>query len=306
MNKNNSNNENSNLNDVRRTSSVSRVIELYIWMFLAFLIVVPSAFRFHSYRYQFDAMGGKNDLAFSEFILDNYYIFLVAALLFIFPILFKQIFGMLPLELIRNRRNEKNEIRVENIAENSPVTIVMNEPGAEKKAEQEYILECVTESKQIAEKIYQRSGAYLFIGSLIALFGVAIFYSPIFPQTTTPSNDISIRLIEYLPRFGALFFIEFIAFFFLRQYRIMLEEFRYYEGIKRFRQDNFSLIKIIEKYSDKPEVLKSIVDKFSHSFATNKLSKDETTEMLETKKIINQEQDFFNKFTELIKEIKNK
>ncbi len=297
------NNENSNLNVPKKDYSASRarILELYIWMFLAFIIAIPSIFRFNYYRYRFDT----SDIALSEFILDNYYVFLFAAFSFIFPMLFKQVYGVLPLEFIRNRRKEKNEIRVENVAENSPVTIVVNETN-DKKTEQEYLLGCVNESKQIADRIYQRSGAYLFIGSLIALFGVAIFYSPIFPQSTSPNNDISIKLIEYLPRFGALFFIEFIAFFFLRQYRIMLEEYRYYESIKRFRQDNYSLIKIIEKYYDKPEILKPIIDKITQPFAANKLSKDETTELLETKKIINQEQDFFSKFTDLIKEIKNK
>ena len=100
-------------------------------------------------------------------------------------------------------------------------------------------------------------------------------------------------------------FIEFIAFFFLKQYRIMLEEYRYYEAIKRKRQDNINLIDLIESHKENPELLKILTENISQSIVT-KLSNGETTEILETQKIVNQDLDIFSKFTELIKEIKTK
>jgi hypothetical protein len=102
-----------------------------------------------------------------------------------------------------------------------------------------------------------------------------------------------------------LFFIEFIAFFFLKQYRIMLEEYRYYEAIKRKRQDNLNLIELIETHKDNLELLKLLTESISQTVIT-KLSNGETTEILETQKIVNQDLDIFSKFTDLIKEIKNK
>ena len=166
-----------------------------------------------------------------------------------------------------------------------------------------YVENCINESKNIAERVFSRSGVYLLVGCLVAFTGVAIFYSPLF--SITSSIDVTQRLLDYLPRFGALFFIEFIAFFFLKQYRIMLEEYRYYEAIKRKRQDNFVLVELIEKYKDNPELLKTLVDKVNQSTIT-KLANGETTEVLETQKIVNQDMDIFSKFTDLIKEIKSK
>jgi hypothetical protein len=50
------------------------------------------------------------------------------------------------------------------------------------------------------------------------------------------------NLLHTLPRFGILFFIETIAFFFLRQYRTAMDEYRYFEAIKRKREENFVLL----------------------------------------------------------------
>ena len=40
-----------------------------------------------------------------------------------------------------------------------------------------------------------------------------------------------------LPGFGILFFIEFVAFFFLRQYRSAMDEFPVYDAIRRNREE---------------------------------------------------------------------
>ena len=166
-----------------------------------------------------------------------------------------------------------------------------------------YSENCINESTDISERIYSRSGVYLLVGCLTAFTGVAIFYSPLFKITS--STDVVQRLLDYLPRFGALFFIEFIAFFFLKQYRIMLEEYKYYEAIKRKRQDNFTIRKIIEENKDKPEILKIIIEALNQT-KIKKLANGGTTEIFETKKMINQDMDIYSKVTELIRELKSK
>jgi hypothetical protein len=267
--------------------ALARLTELYIWIFAALLTILPAIV----FSFRIGALG-------ADFIVNFYNQFLVSIFIVLVPILFSLIFGKLPFEYLRNLRNSKEDIKI--VGNHNHVVI----EGKNKENQQSnYIEDFISESRDISEKIFSRSGVYLLVGCLIAFIGVAIFYSPFF--ITTPSLDISQRLIDYMPRFGALFFIEFIAFFFLKQYRIMLEEYRYYEAIKRKRQDNFSFIELIEKYKASPELLKIIVDKFNQSTIT-KLANGETTEILETQKIVNQDMDIFSKFTDLIKEIKSK
>lgn len=266
----------------------SRVMELYIWVIVAMLTIFPAIFC--SVR-----VGGLR----TDFFLEFYNQFLFAVFIVLVPLLFNLIFGQLPFEYIRNKRNSSQFIKIEK-SNNINVVIDNDEKPL---SELTYVENCISESKSIAERVFSRSGVYLLVGCLVAFTGVAIFYSPLF--SITPSTDITQRLLDYLPRFGALFFIEFIAFFFLKQYRIMLEEYRYYEAIKRKRQDNFVLVELVEKHKDNPELLKVLVDKVTQSTIT-KLANGETTEVLETQKIVNQDLDIFSKFTDLIKEIKAK
>lgn len=265
----------------------NRVIELYVWMFIALLVVFPALY--YSLRHHI----------YEDFLLEFYNQFLLGALLILTPVLFKLIFGKLPFEYLRSKREGTQEIKFQ---DSHNINVVVQQHESKEKLEK-YNIQCINESKAIAERIFTRSGVYLLVGCLIAFIGVAIFYSPIFQQTN--SIDITQRLLDYLPRFGALFFIEFIAFFFLKQYRIMLEEYRYYEAIKRKRQDNINLIELIETHKDNLELLKILTENISQTVIT-KLSNGETTEILETQKIVNQDMDIFSKFTDLIKEIKNK
>lgn len=113
-----------------------------------------------------------------------------------------------------------------------------------------------------------------------------------------------VKVIDYLPRFGALLLVEFVAFFFLKQYRVMLEEYRYYESLKRKRQDDLSFALFLEFNKDNHELIKIFSQRFS-DIVPHKLAKDETTQVLETQKILNQEMDLIGKLTDLIKSIRN-
>lgn len=263
------------------------MLELYLWVFLSILIIFPALYY------------SIKDGIYQNFIMDFYNQFLLVALLLLIPILFKLIFGKLPLEYLRSKRESGHEIKIQ---DNKNINVVIEQSKIENIVE-DYNLLCINESKAIAEKIYTRSGVYLLVGCLIAFIGLAIFYSPIFPKSN--STEIAQRLLDYLPRFGALFFVEFIAFFFLKQYRIMLEEYRYYEAIKRKRQDNLNLSELINTYKDNVDLLKLLSENFTQPVIT-KLSKGETTEILETQKIVNQDLDIFAKLTELVKELKKK
>lgn len=172
-----------------------------------------------------------------------------------------------------------------------------------------YYRSILNEAKGISHKIFSRSGVYLIIGCIVAFSGVVLFYQSFYGQSSLISGEnpnIAIAIINFIPRFGTLFFLEFIAFFFFRQHRIMMEEFRYYEKIKRIREDNYTIFKLVEKYKDKDNerLLNAIFEKSSFEKINNKLSKEETTEILETLKLTNSENAVFEKLLDWLQSMK--
>lgn len=282
-----------------------KVLELYVWEIIAIIISLPEIVYVSSRRVYF------YDFLREPTLYDK---FITSIFIMLFPIIFKLIFEYYPLEYLKNRRKireqgyKNNTIIINNPSENVSITND-NSDSQEIKEKKEEIAEILKlfyeESDGIANKIYNRSGVYLLFGSLISIGGVLMFNYPLFVQVNV-RNDATIitQLIEYLPRFGALFFIEFIAFFFLKQYRIMMEEYRYYERLKRKRQDNFSIIKIITKYKDNEKLVEMILNKYLIENSKEKISSDETTEILETQKISNEEMNIFDKITDLVKAVK--
>jgi hypothetical protein len=272
------------------------------------------------------------------------------------PGLFYQIFNLYPIEFLRIAIRTKSwPVDIANSA-SSPAPASAEQSGS---ALNDYISQqkaLVRESYLIAEKIYSRAGAYLFLGCSIAFVGVAVFntflvnkadvgiiearfdtnafnamsqlnsrgdtltrpvvnalrtaiISKILDKGPTGAKDdylsFGTKVFDYLPRFGALLLIEIVAFFFLKQYRVMLEEYRYYESIKRKRQDALVALMAIAENGDSEDVLKSIINLYNHT-DHHKLTRDETTQIIESQKIISQELDLFSKITELIKSIKSK
>jgi hypothetical protein len=166
--------------------------------------------------------------------------FVVAGTAFLLlPVLCKLIFGSLPLEILRLRFT------------GAPTMLTIPSAGLEVQIEKTDSVTgwipttsdalgrlqlLASASKQIAEKLYLPSGVYLLIGVLVAFSGLAFFY---YQQSASDSLTARLTAVEVasdqraqedsrwfkesmlhtLPRFGILFFIETIAFFFLRQYR---------------------------------------------------------------------------------------
>lgn len=115
--------------------------------------------------------------------------------------------------------------------------------------------------------------------------------------------DLSYYIVKYLPRLGALFFIEFIAFFFLKQYRASMDEFKYYESIKRNREEIVFKIKYMEesKNEDHLEVMKDLI-----LFNSNPdiLRKEETTELIEKRKLSKEEVGIIEKLLDTLTKLK--
>lgn len=197
----------------------NRIIEIYIWIFISLLV--------GGRPFYWGVVCGK--FRYSEFFMEFYMEILFAILVFLFPFLFQLIFAELPFEYLRNRRFRN--IHHEDLAskiDSKPSKKIQHNNIAEETLEikkeirsqkEEILLEkYLNQSKDIADKLYSRSGAYLLIGCLIAFFGVLFFYF----QTTSLHNSLapiikdlsaSKILFEYLPRIGTLVFVEAIAFF---------------------------------------------------------------------------------------------
>ncbi len=266
--------------------------EIFVWMIIA---------AAYSFPIIFDLIGDGGSLKY--LLEEGYYKILTSVFIFTFPLLFKLIFEEFPFEFFRKKRlNDKYKFIIES------KTAEENEKNLEQKQEDEHFyLDYINEAKEISGKIYGRSGAYLLVGCLIAFCGVLFFYFPFMEESSFNNQEsfsITLRLVNYIPRFGALFFLEFIAFFFLRQHRIMMEEFRYYEKVKRRRQDNYSILNIIEKFEGNEKKLSMVLEHCAFEELNDKILKEETTEILETQKITNSENAIFEKLVDLVQAIK--
>jgi hypothetical protein len=155
-------------------------------------------------------------------------------------------------------------------------------------------------SKRLAQNLYSRSGVYLFVGVFIAATGLAFFYSLRVPAT---SPDLVDRLFTLVPNFGILIFIELLAFFFLRQYRSAMDEFRHYEAIQRRREEVFVLIKLLKEPELKTDVAE-IVKSACYFSSGGKLLAGETTEIIEARKLERSDLEIFDKFIDLAGKLK--
>ena len=257
------------------------------------------------------------------------------------PILVKLIFDKFPFELIRStlkegdsliteilsdsffslafvkekknapnsvERNENLKIKLTESNQTKLIELVekINELNKVEKSIKGVLMGQIQEATKIAEKIYTRTGVYLLVGCLIAFVGVFIFYSPMFNSAISEDKEPLVKFIDFLPRIGALFFVEYVAFFFLKQYRIMMEEYRYYEAIKRKKQDNFLIVNLVESYRNEEIVLKQILDKCSFEEIDRKLGKDDSTEVLKAQQLTNEDFNLIENMMDLVREIKRK
>ncbi|PIF60056.1 hypothetical protein [Flavobacterium sp. 2] len=283
-----------------------RLMEIYIWLFISLLV--------GGRPFYWGVIRGK---AYYEDFFMNFYIeILFAILVFLFPFLFNLIYTEFPFEFLRNKRrgnhvfielkDDEKSSKIDFTVENEKSTISTGE-GSQKLKKEEILLEnYLFRSKEIADKLYSRAGAYLLIGCLIAFVGVLFFYF----QTTNLHNSLTPILkdlttgrilFEYLPRIGTLVFVEAIAFFFLKQYRTTMEEFRYYEAIKRQRENQLTILGFFKDYEDSPDRFEKLINSLDFSDNPNKLSKGDSNTIIETSKVDTKDFEVIDKFVELLK-----
>lgn len=174
--------------------------------------------------------------------------------------------------------------------------IVSDSDKIEDESFESYLHKLIKGSECLSNTILSRGSLYLFLGILFSICGLSFFYMQ--AHTLNPEYDITRQIISLLPNFGVLFFIELISFFFLKQYRVTMDEFRYYEAIKRSREEILTVIKLylsIGKESD----LSNVLDKISFSSQVGKLESGQSTELLESRKLDKNELESLTKIIEV-------
>jgi hypothetical protein len=159
-------------------------------------------------------------------------------------------------------------------------------------------------TSKLAERIFKRSTAHLFAGGMIAAVGIVVFLVRNSQLTSTSEWKEVLRILA--PGFGILFFIELIAFFFLRQYRSAMDDFRYFDAVRRSREESLVILKM---FAENPNEVSTtdVLAAMSIYSSAGKLGKDETTEMIEVRKMHRDETFVFEKLAEIwgaLKDIK--
>lgn len=287
---------NEQVNVVARGSS-KKLVELYVWIFLAILVSGRGILEIATYQ-----------ASPPEIITHRYFEFLASIIVILFPILFQLIFGALPFESLRNKRNlvRKSEKEIESTAskpfevEESLMSMAfenMAEDHVIDQSAEKYLIRLAVESRSLAKSIFTRAGVYLMVGVLIAFSGLAFFYF----QTIAFSEkaDMTSYVVALLPKFGVLFFIEFIAIFFLKQYKSAMDEFRYYHSMQRTRDEAVAAFKLIKCDEIKVDAYE-FVNKSGLSGTVGVLGNGETSEIVEARKLQEDELAVFSKIIEAI------
>ncbi|MBS7811235.1 hypothetical protein [Roseococcus pinisoli] len=152
------------------------------------------------------------------------------------------------------------------------------------------------DSARIAAGILRKSNMCLVIGTGISFVGLMFFYMVNINRNLEFVN-IYTYIVSYIPSFSILFFIEFIALYFLRQHRTSMDEYRYFENIKRAREEN---LVILHMFTENKTITptKDVLMAMTIYSNAGKLGKDETTDLIEARKLQKDEMVLIEKIIE--------
>lgn len=282
----------------RRRELTNRLTEVYLWM-VAALVVAGGIF--------FDILARHATPL--EVISVRYVEFLLAFATSFFPIVFRLIFGALPLESLRRKRVQRQleapaspaETQATADIHEAEIRVLSDALSTDELSSSpptKLFAYYAASSRRLSQSIYSRAGVYLLVGVFVAFSGLAFFYAQT-AQLAPSSLEGMTLLVTLAPKFGILFFIELVAFFFLRQYRAAMDEFRYYEAIKRNREETLALIRIAAD-SGKPIDPIDLVKNESFFSKAGVLGKDQSTEIIESRKLEKNELDLLEKVIDVV------
>lgn len=278
-----------------RNPGLINIIEMFLWFYISFLLfmihrspegyaVPPEASAFSMFSNM--SAGVKS---------------LVSGLI---PLAFTMVYRVSPIQMVLRRALSINdEIRIASVA----LGAVDDEPQKTKSDLAEgYLSDLVVSSARLSRDIYSRGSLYLLFGVIFSIVGLVFFYSQVHASDSlspvgnipTPGSFVN-ELVYLAPKFGILFFIELISFFFLKQYRVTMDEFRYYEAIKRSREETLAVVKLLSVNSENVDYM-AVLDRLKFSSNVGRLESGQTTELLEARKFDKDELDFLAKIAEVV------
>jgi hypothetical protein len=135
-------------------------------------------------------------------------------------------------------------------------------------------------SGRLAERMERRTNTYLILGIGMGLIGLTVWYFSVAHLQTKSTGEF---LQQAAPRLTILLFIELLAGYFLQQYRIGVEDFKYFLNLKHRAEGNRVTYSILSKLGD-VESLRNFANSISAALPTTKLQAGETTTVLEAMK----------------------
>ncbi|MCL6366027.1 hypothetical protein EXT60_17465 [Pectobacterium carotovorum subsp. carotovorum] len=261
----------------------------FIEIALFFLLVgIFSNFSYFMVLYRMLILGGG--VSGLEF---NYA--MTSLVLTIFPIIYTLSYGCSPLQKIlliifKAIPSRKDFF----IPEKDEVSLSSNDIAMQ------YFEELSISSANLASSILSRSSLYLLVGVLSSVGGLLFFYYQV--ANIRVEGDLfstASTFFMMVPKISILIFIELIAFFFLRQYKSTMDEFRYYESIKRSRQETLAILKLISINNEKIDYL-SVMDKIGFRSKIDKLEQGQTLDILESKKLEKHEFEILSKIIDSV------
>ncbi|HBP3595461.1 hypothetical protein [Escherichia coli] len=214
------------------------------------------------------------------------------------PMAFTLVYRVSPIQLIIRRLSNSESSAADGIGElKAEIEAAAQKEKTKEEVAEAFLQSLVYSSSALARDIFSRGSLYLFFGVIFSICGLGFFYTQV--QVVSPTSDFKVILLTMAPKFGILFFIELISFFFLKQYRVTMDEFRYYEAIKRSREETLAIVKIISINNSEIDYM-ALLDKLKFSSNVGKLDSGQTTELLEARKFDKDELDFLAKIVEAV------
>ena len=276
-----------------------RLMESTLWVFLGLLTAWPFWVSLLDWHTDPTSM-----LLFVEVVSSTNVFILAAILVTIFPLFYLLVFGLLPIEHLRmNRTASKLGGRKPVLPPRGTAAVIAAGLSGSEPDPRGVLADLVESSRVLSNRIFVRASVYLIVGVLIAFGGVLFFYFDAIGEDS--AGGLETALLRNAPRFGVLFFVEFIAIFFLRQYRSDMEEFRYYEAVQRKREEIFALMGLMEQTDNKINIAK-LIETDGFFSAGTKFTAGESTELLEAKKLTKDETDVLIKIVEYMTKLRGK
>jgi hypothetical protein len=174
-------------------------------------------------------------------------------------------------------------LRVGGLSISLPKTPATSVTAARPLTPEAVLAESAANASIIASRMERRINTHLILGLFIGLVGLGVwFLSFNFPPSFEPESYEKL-LREMLPRLTILIFIELLAGFFLRQYRIGVEDFKYFLDVQRRLAGRHVAFLLVQSLNDQAAT-KTFVDALLSQQSDTRLAANETTTTLEAAK----------------------